>query len=272
MSVQVASTSLPQAALYREQGFLFPIQVMSPEEAGSLASWLEALPKDRLAGLEVPWVQKSYLLFPALDAVVRNPAILDAVEALFGPDLLVLSADLFMKPPRSERRISWHQDVNYWGLEPMEVLTAWVALTDATPENGCMRFSPGGHKRPLPHNETYAADNMLSRGQEIAVEISEAEAVNVVLSAGQASLHDGMMPHASGPNRTDGPRIAFAIRYAPAHIRQTSGPPMSVTLVRGRDFGHFTLEERPRAELDAAAIAAHRNALMPHAATRFSTI
>ena len=262
-----------EAARYREQGFLLPIQALPEDEALAIGRWIDGLPKDRLTALDVPWVQKSYLLFPALDAVIRNGAILDCVEALFGPDILVLSADLFIMPPHNGQRITWHQDVNYWGLEPMEVVTAWVAFTEATPENGCMRFSPGGHLRALPHIESYAADNMLSRGQEIAVEIDERSTVYGALRPGQASLHHGLMPHASGPNQTDRPRIGFAIRYAPTRVRQTSGPPISAMLVRGEDrFGHFRLERPAQADLDAAAIAAHREALLPHAAERFSTI
>ncbi len=259
---------------YRENGYFMPIRAIDTEVAAALVAWLDALPADRLQALEMPWIQKSYLLFPALDRLIRAPAVIEAVSALYGPDLLVLSADLFIKPPHNERRITWHQDVNYWGLEPWEVVTAWIALTEATPENGCMRYSPGGHlAEKLPHAETFAADNMLSRGQEIAVAVDESRAVEVVLRPGEAALHHGFLPHASGPNRTDRPRIGFAIRYAPTRVRQTSGPPMSAMLVAGEDrHGHFPLESRPVADFDAAAIAVHHAALAPHAAERFSTI
>jgi hypothetical protein len=262
------------ADFYRAQGYFLPVRAAPEEEALALADWLGALPRDRLDALGMPWVQKSYLLFPALDRLMRSHDILDAVATLYGPDLIVISADLFIKPPQVGKRISWHQDVNYWGLEPMEVVTAWIALTEATAENGCMRYSPGGHLHErLPHTETYAADNMLSRGQEIAVEVDEKAAVMVALRPGEASLHHGFLPHASGPNRTDRPRIGFAIRYAPTRVRQTAGPPMSVMPVRGEDrFGHFPHEPRPEADLDPAAIAAHRAALAPHAVERFSTI
>src|SRR3546814_17150620 len=106
------SSGPAQAALYREQGFLFPIRALPAARAAELAAWLEALPKERLEALEVPWVQKSYLLFPALDEVIRSPAILDAVETVFRPDLIVLRASLFIQPARRNRPLSSPQDAH----------------------------------------------------------------------------------------------------------------------------------------------------------------
>lgn len=259
---------------YHRDGFHFPVPVLSTAEAAGLAAEVLAF-VDRGPGRHpVPWTQKAYLLLPSLDALVRDPRLTTAVAAILGEDLLVLSADLFVKRPRSQGRITWHQDVNYWELEPIgDVLTAWVALTDATPQNGCMRYSAGGHLGRLAHEERPSTDNMLTRGQEIAVDIDEAAAVDVTLAAGEAAFHHALAPHASGPNGTDAPRIGFAIRYAPTRVRQTGGPPISARLARGVDrFGHFALEEGPDAALSPAALAAHEKALSPHAATGYSTI
>jgi ectoine hydroxylase-related dioxygenase (phytanoyl-CoA dioxygenase family) len=260
-------------AAYRRDGFLFPVAAFTPAEAAGWAREIMALPTPALADHRAPWVQKSYLLLPSLDGLMRDPRLTDAVAAILGEDLLVLSADLFIKAPHTAKKITWHQDVNYWGLEPLEVLTAWVAFTHATPENGCMYYARGGHRARLEHVEHKTEDNMLSRGQEIAVVVDPADVVDVRLSPGQVSFHDGLAPHASGPNTTDATRIGFAIRYSPAHVKQTSGPPISARLARGSDsHGNFVLEEGPDAPLSASALAAHHRALDPHAPYNYSTV
>jgi ectoine hydroxylase-related dioxygenase (phytanoyl-CoA dioxygenase family) len=137
--------------------------------------------------------------------------------------------------------VSWHQDLNYWGLDGEQEVTAWIALTPATVETGCMRFVPGSHlKKVVPHVDSFAQDNLLSRGQEIAVDVDEASAVNVVLRAGQASFHHGHMFHASGPNRTNTRRVGAAIRFVAPSMKQVSGERLLVSHVSGKDeYGHF---------------------------------
>lgn len=275
MTSTIMIADLPQAAIasYQRDGFYFPIDAFSAAEAGGWADEITALPTPALAAHRAPWVQKAYLLLPSLDALMRDPRLTGPVASILGNDLLVLSADLFIKPARAQKRITWHQDVNYWGLDPMQVLTAWVAFTEATPENGCMHYSRGGHRARLRHIEHKTDDNMLTRGQEIAVEIDDATVVDVRLRPGQVSFHDGLTPHASGTNNTDATRIGFAIRYAPTRVKQTSGPPITARLVRGSDrFGHFELEGGPYRALSDEALAAHLRALAPHAAFAYSTI
>ena len=258
---------------YRHNGFAFPIDAFTAHEAAGWAAEISALPNAALKAHRAPWVQKAYLLLPSLDGLMRDPRLTGPVASILGDDLLVLSADLFIKSPRTQKRITWHQDVNYWGLEPMQVLTAWVAFTSATRENGCMHYSRGGHRARLRHVEHKTDDNMLTRGQEIAVEIDEATVVDVCLRPGQVSFHDGLTPHASGANNTDDTRIGFAVRYAPTRTKQTSGPPITARLVRGSDaHGHFELEGGPYPALSSEALAAHMRALAPHAAHAYSTI
>jgi non-heme Fe2+,alpha-ketoglutarate-dependent halogenase len=259
-------------AAYRRDGFLFPVDVFAPEEAMDWADRILTLPMERLAGHPAPWTQKAYILLGWLDALMRDPRLTDPVADLLGEDLLVLGGDLFHKPARSARRISWHQDLNYWGLEPNDVVTAWVAMTVAVPENGGMQYAPGRHHGLVAHVERKTDDNMLTKGQEVSVAIPPADAVDVVLMPGQIALHHGLTPHASGPNRTDAPRIGFAIRYAPTRVRQTKGPPITARLARGTDrFGHFRLEDDPPEPLSAAALAMHRAVLDPHAPYGYAT-
>ena len=125
---------------------------------------------------------KSHLVSAPLAALIRKPAILDAVEDVIGPDILVWGGSFFNKAGGSPDLVSWHQDATYWGLEPMDIVTAWVALTPSTVESGCMRVVPGSHAgNILPHTETYGANKLLSRGQEIAIEVNSVNSVALSL-------------------------------------------------------------------------------------------
>ncbi len=262
-----------QVATFDRDGFLFPLEVFHESEAAAWAQQLLDLSRTGLPDHPVPWNQKTYLLLPELDGLLRDRRLTDRVAGVLGDDLLALSADVFVKPAGSTRRITWHQDINFWELQPYDVVTAWVALTTATPDNGCLRYSPAAHHGRISHIERPDPSNMLSRGQELAVEVDEATVADVVLRPGQVSFHHGLTPHASGPNLTDRPRVGFAIRYAPTAVRQLAGPPISARLARGVDeYGHFPLETPPDHPLSAAARAEHRRALAPHAATNFSTV
>jgi ectoine hydroxylase-related dioxygenase (phytanoyl-CoA dioxygenase family) len=184
--------------------------------------------------------------------------LLDAVEDVLGPDLLCWNSSFFTKEPRGPGFVSWHQDATYWGLSEPDVLTAWVAFTPSTRANGNMRVVPASHRAPAPHVDTFHPHNLLSRGQEITVEVDERDAVDIVLDAGEMSLHHVLMVHGSGANPSDDRRIGFAIRYVPTRVRQTGGPRDSATLVRGIDaFGHFELEPRPDTDLEPAMLELH---------------
>ena len=166
---------------------------------------------------------------------------------------MVWSAGLFIKEAHSPKIVTWHQDLTYWGLDDAEEVTAWLALSPANTASGCMRFLPGSHhQRQVPHNDSFDDNNLLSRGQEVVVEIDDAEGVNIELTPGQASLHHGHLFHASGPNTTGDRRIGAAIRYIRPSMRQTSGDKALVALVNGRDaYDHFTVAGAPHGRLAA---------------------
>ena len=246
----------------QRDGFYFPLPVLSGEEAAHYRRCLE-LHEARTGGpLQGNLRHKAHLLFTWVDQLVHHARILDAVEAVIGPDILCWTTNFFIKEANNPGFVSWHQDSTYWGLEPDDVITAWVALTDATRENGYMQFLPGSHKvEQLPHVDTFHADNLLSRGQEIAVEVDKSKAVGIALRAGEMSLHHIKLVHGSEPNRTSDRRIGLAIRYIPTNVRQTKVRD-SAMLVRGVDrFHHFDYEPRPVADLDAAARAAHADSV-----------
>jgi len=253
-------TRLSEAAVlrYRRDGYVSPIGVLSPTEAAGYRRRLETIEASgRLpaGGLRT----KSHLLLTWVDEIVRHPNVLDAVESIVGPDILVWGTSFFIKEPRNASFVSWHQDLTYWGLVPPDIVTAWIALSESSTENGAMRVIPGTHaSEVVPHRDTFAADNLLSRGQEISVEVDEGKAVTLELEPGQMSLHHVKLIHGSEPNPSDKRRIGLAIRYIPTRVRQVAGPRDSATLVRGQDaFGHFDLEPPPAADLAPEALALH---------------
>lgn len=248
-------------ARVREDGYAAPIRVMSEAEAGATRAWLETLDARHGDALKPVFRSKPHLVFPRLYDLMCADAVLDAVEAVLGPDLLAWSSSFFWKRARDPGFVSWHQDSTYWGLEPLDIVTAWIAFSPSTPANGCMRVVPGSHSTDqLPHRDTYAPDNLLSRGQEIAVDVDPATAVDLVLEPGEMSLHHVKIVHGSDPNPTDVPRIGFTVRYIPTYVRQ-NGVRTTATLCRGVDrYGHFDLEPRPKADLDPDAMAFRQSA------------
>jgi len=251
-----------QVSDYQSDGFLFPVRVLSSRQAAHYRKCLEDYEARAGQPLQGNMRHKTHLLFTWADELAHNPAILDVVADVIGPNVLLWNTNFFIKEADNPGFVSWHQDSTYWGLDPDDVITAWVALTDATPENGYMQFIPGSHKtEQLPHLDTFHRDNLLSRGQEIAVEVDKSKAVGASLHAGEMSLHHIKLVHGSEPNRSGDRRIGMAIRYIPTYVRQTKLRDSAI-LVRGVDeFHHFDYEARPQADLDAAALASHAQAM-----------
>jgi non-haem Fe2+, alpha-ketoglutarate-dependent halogenase len=247
---------------YQQDGYVSPIEVMPAAEAAGYRRKLEAAEgSERIPAGALR--SKCSLLFTWVDEIVRNPRVLDAVESVLGPNLLVWGTSFFIKEPRNKSFVSWHQDLTYWGLEPADIVTAWIALSESTLENGAMRVIPGTHTMDVvAHTDTFAANNLLSRGQEISVEVDEAQAVALELRPGEMSLHHVKLIHGSDPNPSEKRRIGLAVRYIPTYVRQSAGMRDSATLVRGSDgFGHFRPEQRPAADLSEAALAHHAQVL-----------
>ena len=190
--------------------------------------------------------------------IASDPRILDAVQTILGPDLIAWSCEFFIKEPRTEKIVSWHQDLTYWGLgATQQQVTAWLALSPATVASGCMKFVPGSHKNPIiPHNDTFSDSNLLSRGQEIAVDVDENDAVDIVLQPGQMSLHHGLIFHGSGPNVSDDRRIGVAIRYITPDVKQHVGKRDYGMLVRGCNHtGNFLNVARPASDFSPESAA-----------------
>ena len=265
-----ASLTTDQVAAYRRNGYLSPLPAIGPDRAADLHERYRRFRESRPDAADAVFRSKPHLVFPWLHDLVCDPAVTRPVTALLGPDVLAWGSSFFAKQAASAGYVSWHQDANYWGLEPYEVLTAWIALTPSTTANGCMRVVPASHSGAgLPHRDTFAADNLLSRGQEIAVEVDESRAHDIVLAPGEMSLHHVGIVHGSEPNASPVPRIGFAVRYISTRVRQ-HGARTTATLAAGTDrFGHFDPEPRPSADYDApgrafrdAALARQRSVLL----------
>lgn len=243
-----------QTEQYRERGYCFPIRVLDDAEAirfrdrfldytSQRRDILNALaPRDQYAVLS-----ETHTYLRWVFDMASHPAVLDVVEAVLGPNLLIWGSRWFSKMPGDKTYVSWHQDATYWGLQPPSVTTAWIALSDSTRENGCMRVIPGTQQGDLlPQRETYALENALSRGQEIAVEVDESRAIDIVLHPGEMSLHHIGIVHGSERNASSKPRIGLAVRYITPEVKQDAAERSIAILVRGKDeYGHFDLVDPP---------------------------
>jgi len=241
------------------EGCVYPVRVMPEADAIELRRRLEAYEAETGAPLKGALRHKAHLLFTWLAELVRNDRIVDAVEDLYGPDLFCWTTNFFIKEANNPAFVSWHQDSTYWGLDRPDVVTAWVALTPSNKTNGAMDYIPGSHtKDQIPHRDTFAKNNLLTRGQEVAVEVDESQARTVDLRPGEISLHHVRLVHGSAPNPTDDRRIGFAIRYIPTRVKQVAGED-SATLVRGVDkYQHFEHEPRPARDMDPEFLELHR--------------
>jgi hypothetical protein len=248
-----------QIDTFWKDGCIFPVRVMSEADALEIRARLEAFERQAGGPLKGSLRHKSHLLFSWLGDLVRHERIVDAIEDLYGPDLLCWTTNFFIKEANNPAFVSWHQDSTYWGLDRPDVVTAWIAFTPSHHANGAMGFIPGSHTGDqIPHRDTFAKNNLLTRGQEVAVEVNEKEAVTIELQPGEMSLHHVRLVHGSPPNPSNDRRIGFAIRYIPTYVRQLAGEADGAMLVRGVDDFHYYVPERPpTADLSPEARAHH---------------
>jgi non-heme Fe2+,alpha-ketoglutarate-dependent halogenase len=247
--------SAEQLARYEQDGIIFPIPVLSAEEAGRYRSNLDEI--ESYLQANVKRLDHSHLFFRWAYELSSHPAVLDAIEDLLGPDILVHSSRIFYKHPWDGSFITWHQDGTYSNLACRPSPTAWIALTDSIPENGCLRVVPGSHKRGLlSHRESPSEDNLLSHGQQAEIEVEAGDVLDVVLRAGEMSIHQVNLLHSSLPNKSNMNRIGFSMTYiTPAETRSI----MPVLLARGRlTAGHeFDVWREPPDLNLTSAFAAH---------------
>jgi non-heme Fe2+,alpha-ketoglutarate-dependent halogenase len=239
---------------FEQDGFLYPLTAMSSQQSDSYRKTLEEIESIHATNPELHYAYNGYanLVLPFVDEITLRKEILDSVEALIGPNIIVFSASLFIKEANTRKYISWHQDLRYWGLSGAKEVTAWVALSPATIESGCMRMIRGSHLEKLvEHKDSFHEDNLLTRGQELAVDIDETAAVNIELKPGEFSLHHGYTFHGSHANVSNDRRIGMSINYISTDMQIRNGAKPIARMGRGVDhYGHFELIDPPKGVLD----------------------
>jgi chlorinating enzyme len=244
-----------QIAFFRREGYLYPLDGIKPERCAELLEALNGF--ERQQGISAGVFKlKGHLCFPEAWDFIREPAILDAAEDIIGPNMLAFGSRFWVKPSGDGSFVSWHQDSAYFGCDPHEMVTCWVALTPANKGNGCLRAMPRSHETPYKHTETHEnapgkakgeKKNLLGRGQTIEG-LDESKAVHMELKPGQFSMHQERTAHASYPNDSGKVRVGFSFFLIPTHVRSTLAR-RPATLVRGEDkYGHWDTDPVPTKE------------------------
>lgn len=248
---------------YWRDGFLFPCPAIPAEEAHAARVELEKIERDFLDA-DLPLPLNTYkrvnanVVMPMAARIARDHRVLDVIEGILGPDIMIFAAEFFIKEPRTSHIVSMHQDLTYWGLGAIDgLVTAWIPLSAATPASGCMDFVAGSHKNAiLEHEDTFDENNLLSRGQEVKVDVTPEDKTAIEIHPGQMSLHHGLTIHGSGPNRSDDRRIALVVRYIRPDMEQKVGDIDYAMLARGRDrHGNFIHIPEPSANFSPEAVA-----------------
>lgn len=225
--------------LFEQQGVVFPIRVLSDQEVTQFRGELEAVARDNPRRMD-----QLHMRYEWAYRLASHENVLDAVEKLIGPEILIDGNLVFYKPPHDDGYASWHQDSVYSGWHLTPSVSAWIALTVSEPANGCMRVIPGSHKQGLLEHENVEDPNLLNkRGERLLMDVDESQAVDVVLKPGEMSLHHTNIVHGSNPNTSDGPRIGFIVRFV---TNLSTNRDRQVMRVRGNaDCSHLRLVEPP---------------------------
>ena len=255
---------------YQRSGYVSPVFAFDAVTAQQYRAQLAHGEKHH--GLAPDQRRKMYLYLKWADEVVHHPAILDAVEDLIGPNILAFHMTLWIKEPRTDAFISWHQDSTYFGLTPAEHVTAWVALSPSNVDSGCVQVVPGSHLTGQVRHGLDQDKNNLLPGQQINVP-ADRTIDTMPLDPGQFSLHHTHLWHNSMANQSNDRRIGLGISYIPAHCKCSSETRLTTTLVRGVDrFHHFDHDLRPTADFDPAAVSVHAEAMRRWHAARAKLI
>ena len=241
---------------YQQNGYLAPIDIFTEDEANALYTTFRNLENDHGDALRGYGRNNVHQVLPLFDQIAHHPRILDIIESLIGPNILVAGTTLFIKEPEQRGFISWHQDARYNGLRPYNWVTAWLALNEVTTENGCMYMWPESHLvGQRDHVDTYGDDNLLTRGQTI-MDVPNDKIVPIELRPGQLSVHHPWVVHGSGHNTSKKRRVGLAIQsYIGTEVEQLLGETF-VQLARGcDDYNHHFLVPRASGVMIADEVA-----------------
>jgi hypothetical protein len=252
---------------WKHDGFLSPFPLLDDSELQACRQGVERyeawLGTPINAHPDMKWRSMPYLLLPWAARLARDPRILDKVEDLLGPDILILTSTFFIKEPHSPTIAAWHQDSTYYGLEPKEEIAVWIALTEASEAAGCMdALSFHGRPRQLSHVSRVVKNSVNRAAQVITEPLDDGAPMAIPLEPGWFSMHHGLCPHRSGPNTSSHRRIGLGLNYIPTHARPSGSIRQSALLVRGTDrYGHFEPTAWPKDELGEGELKVHERAM-----------
>ncbi len=240
---------------FDRDGYVSPVPLLFEREAAAHLARMEHA--ERAFG-KLHYVSKIHTIFSDAARLATDRRVLDVVEELIGPDILLFDVTYIIKEPRSPHHVSWHQDLTYWGFSADDQVSMWLALSPASEESGCMRVVPGSHKRGrLPHEDVDDETNVLHRGQTVRG-VDETRAVSCPLRPGEASFHHGWTLHASMPNSSGARRVGLNVQYIAPSMRQLVNAQETALLVRGRDaFHHYAPDELAFRDFEPRALERH---------------
>jgi hypothetical protein len=253
-----------QVGSYREEGIVFPVTVLPADEAEQFRGDCDALEQSLGGRPRTIEVRQMHLHFAWAHRLATSPRVLDAVEDLLGPNLLVWATELFAKHARDGAvSIGWHRDGPYMGLDPERTVTAWIALTPSSAANGCMRYVREANRKTAQAWDARGERRLGSEESRVPA-VPDEQLRDVELAAGEMSLHDVHVLHGSGPNHAGEKRVGFAIRFTTPECQPSQGRPPAI-LARGEDrFGHFELQRPPGDAPEPAALERMRQSARRH--------
>ncbi|WP_425403270.1 phytanoyl-CoA dioxygenase family protein [Hwanghaeella sp.] len=249
------SLTSEEAAHFEENGYFVKKRALSVAHATECRYRIEAMEQELGEDCNQRMKIKAHVVAPWMVDLARHPVILDAVESLLGPDIMLFGSSMFAKAAKNDKFVSWHQDSAYYGLDPNDSVTVWLAFTKSNKSNGCLRVLPGSHlTADYEHEETYDPQNLLARGQTI-VGIDDDRAVYLELEPGEFSIHHVRTAHGSLANPSNDRRMGLAFFYIAPHVRSTLGR-RTALLVRGQDtHDHWDPDPVPKRDLDPDTLA-----------------
>ena len=244
---------------FQQNGFIYGINVLPKDRIEYYTKKCEAfIDSYRFHPSFSEWTYyRTELVLKWVAELASEESLLDVIEELIDPDILLWNAFLPVKPPHSDAYFGWHQDATYWPVRPTEqIASAWVALSPVNQLSGGMQMVRGSHLLgALPHETTYDDSSMLKRGQQITTTIDEDEVFGIDLKPGQASIHHTLTLHCSGPNRSDEWRLGVGLNYASSEVGPIPGYEDSAMPLRGKvKNSKFKFTEPPQSDLDSAAL------------------
>ena len=236
-----------QIAAFNRDGFLKGIHIFNQDEIAAHRRYFgDLLERVVAAGGDSYSISTAHLKYPQIYDLLAHPRIVAVVKDLLGENVIGWGSHYFCKMPRDGKRVSWHQDASYWPLTPSKTVTVWLAIDDADVENACMRFIPGSH---LYGHLTWRLSEV-DEGNVLNQSVADVERfgapVDVVLRAGEVSIHSDLTLHGSESNDSDRRRCGLTLRYCAADVRAYLGWNAKGVVVSGADAdGHWANSARP---------------------------